>query len=798
MDQKALKVLEYSKILEMLSARCMSGMAREEVNGLLPSCDAAAVCYALSRTDEAVTVLLKKGGPPLGNFYDISGIAHLAAKDGVLTMQQLLQVAYNLSSARRTREYLSSDLPELPVIDSLVSALTPLKGLEDEITRCILSEDEMADSASSELRSIRREMVRINESIRSKIQQIVGSSENRAYLQDSIVTMRDGRYVVPVKLEHKARIPGIVHDQSASGATLFIEPQAIVNMNNQLRELQLAEQKEILRILGELSAEVGASELQIRGNQEILLQLDVMFAKGRLACDMRAMKPSINTDGRLYIRKGRHPLLDPKKVVPIDIALGDDYHTLVITGPNTGGKTVTLKTVGLLCLMAQSGLFVPASDGTELPVYSEIFADIGDEQSIEQSLSTFSSHMVNIVKIVKGAGDGSLVLLDELGAGTDPTEGAALAMAILDYLYGLGASTLATTHYTELKKYALSTEGVQNASMQFDVETLSPTYKLVIGIPGKSNAFEISRKLGLDEGIISYAGSLLESGDIAFEDVLNSIESDRKKAESELAEARKLQEEVRKQRRRMEELEKRFEKQKEELLEEAKLEASGLIDEAIAQINALQKEVSEARDAVESARLEEASRNLNRAMEEGKKKLRNKKSDLAPKVKKQVQAGSGTDAGEIHTGMRVNVLSVGQKGEVLTEPDEKGDFMVQIGSMKLSVNLKGVTPVRENVTQKQREKLKYSRLYSQKAMSVPMSINVIGKNLDDAILLVDKYLDDAFMAGLETVSVIHGRGAGILKQGLASMFKKHKHVASFKAASYNEGGEGCTIVTLKK
>ncbi|MBQ2455662.1 MAG: endonuclease MutS2 [Firmicutes bacterium] len=796
MDQRALRVLEYNRILEMLSAQCSSGMAREEVSGLLPSCDAAAVCFALDQTEEAVTVLLKKGAPPLGNFYDISGIVHLAAKDGVLTMQQLLQVAYDLSSVRRTRDFLSSDLPELKSIDALVSALVPLKSLEDEITRCILSEDEMADSASSELRRIRRDILRINESIRSKIQQIVGSSENKAYLQDSIVTMRDGRYVVPVKLEHKARMPGIVHDQSASGATLFIEPQAIVNMNNQLRELELAEQKEIQRILAELSARVGASELQIRADQDILLKLDVMFAKGRLACDMRAMKPEIDKEGRLRIRKGRHPLLDPKKVVPIDISLGEDYHTLVITGPNTGGKTVTLKTVGLFCLMAQSGLFVPASDGTVLPVYTEVFADIGDEQSIEQSLSTFSSHMVNIVKIVQGADDGSLVLLDELGAGTDPTEGAALAMAILDYLYGLGASTLATTHYTELKKYALSPAGVQNASMQFDVETLSPTYRLIIGIPGKSNAFEISRKLGLDENIISYAGTLLESGDIAFEDVLTSIESDRQKAADELAEARKLQEELRKQRARMEQLEKRYEKQKEELLEEAKLEASELIDEAVAQIAQMQKEVAEARDAVESARLEEASRQLNRTMEESKKKLRQKKSSYAPKVKKA--AGSGTTAGEIHPGMRVNVLSLGQKGEVLEGPDEKGDIQVLIGVMKLALNIKDVTPVQENVTARQREKVKYSRLYSQKAMSVPMSINVIGKNLDEATILVDKYLDDAFMAGLQTVSVIHGRGAGILKQGLAAMFRKHKHVASFKAASYNEGGDGCTIVTLKK
>ncbi|MCF0150806.1 MAG: endonuclease MutS2 [Firmicutes bacterium] len=798
MDQKALKVLEYHKILEMLSAECCSRMGREEVEQLLPDSDASAVSYALEQTDEAVTVLLKKGMAPLGNFYDVTGLVHLAAREASLTMQQLLHVAYNLASARKTAEFLSSDLPPLPSIDNLVSAITVLKHLEDEITRCILSEDEMADTASPELRRIRHDILRINEAIRSKIQKIVSSSENQTYLQDAIVTMRQGRYVVPVKLEHRARVPGIVHDQSASGQTLFIEPQAIVDMNNQLRELELAEQKEINRILKELSGEVGVNEAQIRGNQQILLKLDVLFAKGRLACNMRAMKPQISSEGKLHIKKARHPLLDQKKVVPIDIDLGDGYQTLVITGPNTGGKTVTLKTVGLFCMMAQSGLFVPASDGTVLPVYKEIFADIGDEQSIEQSLSTFSSHMVNIVKIIEGAGEGSLVLLDELGAGTDPAEGAALAMAILDYLFGLGAATLATTHYTELKKYALSTEGVQNASMQFDVETLSPTYRLIIGIPGKSNAFEISRKLGLDENIISYAGTLLDTGDIAFEDVLQSIEDDRLQAKAELEEAKHYQEELRKQKARMDQLEKRFQQQKQELLEEARLEASELIDEAVAQINQLQKEVADARDAVESTRMEEASRQLNRAMEEGKKKLKQKKSGYAAKTAVKVPVAGTAKAEEIHAGMRVNVLSVGQKGSVLTEPDSKGDFMVQIGQMKLTVNVKGVTAVQENVTAKQREKTKYSRLYSQKVMSVPMSINVIGKNLDEAELLVDKYLDDAFMAGLESVSVIHGRGAGILRQGLQTMFRRHKHVASFKAASYNEGGEGCTIVTLKK
>ncbi|MBR5926480.1 MAG: Smr/MutS family protein, partial [Firmicutes bacterium] len=544
-------------------------------------------------------------------------------------------------------------------------------------------------------------------------------------------------------------------------------------------ELELAERKEVQRIISDLSDWVGREELKIKANQEILFKLDYLFAKGRLAARMKASRPEINEEGYIKIRRGRHPLIDEKKVVPIDLSLGVDYDTLVVTGPNTGGKTVTLKTVGLICLMAQAGLFVPASDGTSLPIFRNIYADIGDEQSIEQSLSTFSSHMKNIVEITEGANKDCLVLLDELGAGTDPTEGAALAIAVLEKLYERGIKTIATTHYNELKKYAINTPGVQNASMEFDVETLSPTYRLTIGIPGKSNAFEISRKLGLSDDIIETARTFLEKGDIAFEDVLTSIETDKKAAEDERRKAEELRAQIEKEKAKIDELKDRLTNKKEELLEDAKAEAQRILDDAEASARELQKKLT------------------TKDIEEVKKTIRAKKKKYAPKGISE-ENPDPPEAEDIEVGMRVNVLSVGEKGTVLSLPDDKGNLMVQIGSIKLSVKLSGITVVQENVSDKQREKTKYSRLAKAKAMSVPMSINVIGKNLDEAEMEVDKYIDDAFLAGLETVQVIHGRGAGILREGLRKMLKANKHVKSLRSGEYKEGGDGVTVVTLKK
>ena len=516
MKDKTLKTLEYDKILSMLAAGASSAAAKEKLLGLSPMTDQISVMEALGETTEAVSVIVRKGNAPLGQLYDIDGAMSFAKKGGSLTMKQLLQILYNIRVASNVITFLKSDLPVLPVIDGIRDALETFPRLEENIDRCILSEDEMADNASPKLKDIRRSIHRQNDAIKNRLNNILNSQDNKTYLQDSIVTIRDGRYVVPVKAEHRARFPGIVHDQSSTGATIFIEPQVIVNLNNELRELELAEQVEIERILAELSSNAAEHYAQIMNNQKLLTMLDIIFAKGKLSIAMKGEEPHITSDGAVTLKQARHPLIEYKKAVPIDVSVGDGYTTLVVTGPNTGGKTVTLKTVGLLTLMAQSGLHIPASSESRISVFDQVYADIGDEQSIEQSLSTFSSHMKNIVEILQEVRKDCLVLLDELGAGTDPTEGAALAISILENLKAWGARTIATTHYNELKKYALSTPGVENGSMEFDVQTLSPTYRLITGIPGKSNAFEISRKLGLPEKIIERASMFLEKGDIEF------------------------------------------------------------------------------------------------------------------------------------------------------------------------------------------------------------------------------------------------------------------------------------------
>ena len=788
MNEKTFRVLGYDKIKDMLKEEAASQMTRAVISELAPSYDAYQIRQWQGETTEAVTVILKKGALPLGGFYDIAGWANLADKGGVLSMKQLLEVLYNLQIARHAAAFLKSDLPPLPRIQGLGELLSVQKPLEVEIDRCILSEEEMADSASAELKTIRRKIGTQNEAIRNKMNSILASADNRSLLQDSIVTLRQGRYVIPVKQEHKNRFPGIVHDQSSTGATLFIEPQVIVNLNNELRELELAEQKEIQRILSLLSAQVASVAQEIINNQKILVELDFLFAKGKLSSKMRAGEPVINEKGYLEIRMGRHPLIDPKKVIPISVHLGKDYDTLIITGPNTGGKTVTLKTVGLFALMAQSGLHLPAADGTNFPVFRQVFADIGDEQSIEQSLSTFSSHMTNIVDIVRKSEDHTLVMLDELGAGTDPTEGAALAISILNELYGKGAKTLATTHYTELKKYAIATEGVMNASMEFNVETLSPTYRLTVGTPGRSNAFEISRKLGLPDPLIDYARGLLDWEDIAFEEVITSIEQDRKRAEAERDEAIALTLEIKRQKQEIDQLQKKLADQKDQLVAKAKEEAKETIREAkefAEQIERELKELETIEDRSERNRRHESIKHRIRAEQDHYREKLPEKQNQRP-----------VNAAELKLGDRVKVLSLDQKGQIISLPDEKQEIQVQIGLMKISVGLSQIVKI-DSESGKEKKGSRYSSIYQSKVKSVYPSINVVGKVLDDALMDVDKYLDDAFMAGLKEVTIIHGRGAGILREGLKQMFKTHKHVANSRKGSYNEGGDGVTIVTLK-
>lgn len=647
----------------------------------------------------------------------------------------------------------------------------------------------MADNASPALKDIRRSITRQNDAIRNRLNSIINSSDNRTYLQDAIVTVRDGRYVIPVKAEHRGRFQGIIHDQSATGATLFIEPQVIVNMNNELREMELKEKAEVERILAELSSAAAEHFHDITNNQKLLTALDIIFAKGKLSMVMGGEEPEVSEKGALVLKDARHPLIDKKKVVPINIKLGDDYETLVVTGPNTGGKTVTLKTTGLLVLMAQSGLHIPAAGTSTLPVFDHVLADIGDEQSIEQSLSTFSSHMRNIVSILEEMKGNSLILLDELGAGTDPTEGAALAISILENLKARGAYTIATTHYNELKKYALSTKGVENGSMEFNVDTLSPTYRLMIGIPGKSNAFEISRKLGLPEHLIQRASRLLERGDIEFEDVISAIEEDKKKAEAERDEAVLLNISMKKQKEELDRRQALLEEKEKKIIHQAKEEARNILKEARETANDVNRELR-ALNKIESLG------ERNRRFDKSRKRLKDAEDKFAEKMIKRVNQ-SPVKADQLKIGDKVRVVTLDQPGEILSLPDSKGDLLVKVGMMKVSININDLMFMEEDSEMKNKQAGKYGTLYKSKAQNISISINVQGENLDDAVMDVDKYLDDAYIAGLKEVTVIHGRGEGILKDGLRKLFKRHKHVASYRKGNYNEGGDGVTIVTLK-
>jgi DNA mismatch repair protein MutS2 len=786
------RILEYDKILLLLAAAASSDLTRLEIAALMPSALPQVVEQRLAETAEAVSVIMRKGALPLGNFPDIKAGAVHAEKGGVLGMRQLLEIALCLGIARKAARFLQSDPRDIPILAGLADAIAPHRALEDRIERSILSENEMADAADPALRRIRRDIARQNEAIRAKLTQIVTRPGSRELLQDGIVAMRQGRLVVPVKQEHRAFFPGIIHDRSATGATLFIEPQAVVNMNNELRELAISEEREIERILAALSAEVAAVACDLINNQDLLIKLDLIFAKGKLSADMKSTGARINTEGLLRIKNGRHPLIPREKVVPISLRMGGAQRTLIITGPNTGGKTVTLKTAGLFLLMTEAGLHVPADEGTEMPLMERVFADIGDEQSIEQSLSTFSSHMKNIVEITGRSDESTLALLDELGAGTDPAEGAALAIAVLERLKSRGVMTIATTHYSELKKFAVATEGVENASMEFDLETLRPTYKLRTGAPGRSNAFEISKRLGLPAEITERAAGLLSGDELRFEEVIRSIEEDRRAAERELDEATALKCALAGRERELErELQKLSEK-KEGILESAKEEAREILDEAKALLAALEKELRELpRVADEKER--------NRRLETGKKRLRELKGKHRGRAPAPPVNPQPVDPLSLRAGDRVRVLPLAQNGEVIGPPDERGEVQVQLGRMTISVTADQLTrPADDGKRPAGRPRANYGALYSSKAGSVSPSLNVHFETLDSALAEVDKYLDDAFIAGLLEVSIIHGRGAGILRNGIRAMLKTHPHVSGFRRGDYDEGGDGVTICMLKR
>ncbi|MDD6919741.1 MAG: endonuclease MutS2 [Eubacteriales bacterium] len=802
-ERKVLKILEYDKIIEMLSEEACSAMTRQVIAELQPFTDISQVSEALAETAEGLLVLQKKQAIPLGNFRDIYDHLKRTLKGASLDLLQLFDIRYHLSVCKDVEKFMSSDLPELKIIDALIEVLEPLPQLLKRINDIADTEDEIKDTASAKLRSIRRDILKQNDSIKTKLNKIISSTTNQNKLQDQIVTMRAGRYVIPVKLEYKSSFKGIVHDQSSSGATLFIEPQEIVSLNNQLRELEIDEKKEIDRILAEISMQISQHAEILINNQNILIALDVIMSKAKLALSMDASAPKINSQGIINLVKARHPLLDVKKAVPIDIELGKKNDVLVVTGPNTGGKTVTIKTVGLLTIMAQSGLFIPAWDSSNINVFEDIYADIGDEQSIEQSLSTFSSHMKNIVYITNNISNNSLVLLDELGAGTDPTEGAALAIAILEYLKENGAKVVATTHYNELKKYAIKTDSVENASMEFDINILSPTYRLIVGVAGKSQAFEIASKLGLGVDIIANSKELLDTNDIVFQDVLEQIEKDRKYAEEERDEAIALNVLMKKRSDELERREKTAKDKYDKLIAKAKEEARAILDDARKLAKDAKKEV---KNLQKNGNIQWQERRLTKLDEKIVKEVKKN----APPVIKDTNR-KPLDISKVKIGDRVKVLSIDQIGQVISLLDSRGEFGVQVGILKLKSKPTDLQFVADgSISNKKNIQAKIAKLSKtnsygnaqkrtiarDKTMSIKTQVDVRGLRLEEAVDKVSKYIDDALLAGIGDVMVVHGRGEGILKKGIHEMLQTHPYVKRFERPPYDQGGDGATRVYL--
>jgi DNA mismatch repair protein MutS2 len=790
LNEKALRILEYNKIIDMLCESTVSAMGRDIAADLKPSNNLNEIKELLQETTEAVNLLLKKGNIPIGGLQDIRMPLKKVKLGSTLEPGELLKIADTLRAARRLKSFLSDDRGEgsFPIIEYYIETLSPYKSIEDRIDNVIISEEEISDNASPQLHSIRRKIKEKTASMREKLNHMISSPAYQKYLQDPIITIRGDRHVIPVKMEFRSSIPGIVHDQSSSGATLFIEPMAIVEMNNDVKKLKLDEESEIERILRELTALIDEKYDSIKTNMEILATLDFIFAKAKFALELRCIEPRVNSKGIVNIKKARHPLLKASTVVPIDIYVGETFNTLVITGPNTGGKTVTLKTIGLLTLMAQSGLHIPANDYSEAAVFDEVFADIGDEQSIEQSLSTFSSHMTNIVSILEQVTPNSLVLFDELGAGTDPTEGAALAMSILELLHKKNIRTAATTHYSELKIYALTTDGICNASVEFDVATLRPTYKLLIGIPGKSNAFEISRKLGLPDGIIKRAKEFISQDNVQFEDLIKSLEDDKRKAEEERDAAFRLKFELEKAKGDMDKNLDKLESQKERIIREAHKEALEIVRRSKEESEELIKEL---RDAITKENEEKSA-----MIEKSRLKVRQRENELEDRVGDSIfKKTSSAPPKDIKIGMNVKIVNLDQKGSVLTLPDAEGNLTVQAGIMKINVNVNNLKTAEE-----EKEKPKRSgsvKVNTAKARAVAAQIDLRGQTLDEALMNVDKYLDDAYLGSLPQVTIIHGKGTGVLRAGIMQLLKSHTHVKSYRSGGFGEGGIGATIAEIK-
>ena len=785
MNERALRVLEFTKIRDMLASFALSDAGKSLCLNVTPLPDIKDVNQALDETEEAVATLSYVGGNPLIGFADVSEYLSLAEKGSTLSQKALLMVAETLRAARAARNALVTEKENTPIITSMASRLQPLRQLEQDITDAILSEEEISDQASPLLADIRRHIRQVNDRIRDKLNSMAHGAGYSKYLMESIVTVRNGRYVLPVKAEARANVPGLIHDQSSTGATLFIEPLAVVEMGNELKEWHMKERDEIDRILSALSQQVADSASLISQNLAILAHLDFVFAKGLLSRDMDAVRPKMNEEGKINLIRVRHPLIPREQVVPCSLWLGEEFTSLIITGPNTGGKTVTLKTLGLMTLMAQSGLHIPGALGTELSTFEEVYADIGDEQSIEQSLSTFSSHMTNIVSIMNTVTPRDLVLFDELGAGTDPTEGAALAQVILNALLKIKARTAATTHYSELKAYALSTRGVENASVEFDVATLRPTYRLSIGVPGKSNAFEISRRLGLPEYLIEEAKDLLSHDTIRFEDVIANAEYHRQIAEKERQLAEEARAETVRLRNEAEKLYRDMEEKKEQSSRKAKEEARRIMEKARRDSEQILYDLKKMKKAGSAAPDHEVNA-LKKRLEEG--------IDSLAEGLKTPTGNFAEPPKTVKVGDIVEITHLNTKGTVLSLPDSKGEVQLQAGIMKLKAHL---SQLRLVDAPKEKKKSSVSVQTGAATRTVSLSCDVRGLALDEALEEVERYLDEAVMAGLHEVTIVHGKGTGILRDGIQKHLKKYPHVKSFRRGKYGEGEEGVTVVELK-
>lgn len=786
MQERNLRVLEFGKIRDMLAAHAVTDPGRVACLSLEPSGDFETVRALQAQTEEADTVLAYSGGNPMAYFKDVREYLKLASVGATLSTKALLDVAEALKASRVVRAALVTDRENTPLLTEMGSRLSTNRSLEEEIFSAILSEDEISDHASQDLYDIRRHIRQINDRVRDKLNSLIRSSSMQKYLQDAIITMRNDRYVVPVKAECRQFVPGLVHDQSGSGSTLFIEPMAVVEAGNELKQWSAKEKQEIQRILSDFSARVAPDAGLIARNLELLSNIDCIFAKAMLGREMKAVPPKINREGRVNLRRARHPLIDPEKVVPSNLWLGGEFTTLIITGPNTGGKTVTLKTVGLLSLMTQAGLLIPADFGSEMAVFDEVFADIGDEQSIEQSLSTFSSHMTNIVKILSSVTEHSLALFDELGAGTDPTEGAALAMSILDHLLKQHVTTMATTHYSELKVFALTTPGVENASVEFNVETLRPTYRLSIGVPGKSNAFEISRKLGLPDFLIEDAGRRLTKDQVRFEDVIANAEYHRQVAEKERKLAEEAHIETTRLRDEAEKLQKDLASRREEELRKARADARKVLLKAQREAESIISDLKKTRAAANVKEHE---------LHEVRARLQSDIDDTSEKIS-AVETGKPLD--KVSVGDTVELTNLGVKAEILTLPDAKGECTVQAGALKLKANLKNMRSAQPDKPKKNPVKKSAASVASGiSTRAVERECDVRGMNLEEAICAVDLFLDGAIMNKLNEVYIIHGKGTGILRAGIQKHLRSHPAVKEFRLGRYGEGEDGVTVVTLK-